>query len=114
MRAEQPLLTEFLPEIAEEVRQLLLIGERADLLPSLDAARFVSPCGCGDDICSSIYTASKPSGSWGPSHETAPLGPKEGMINLDVVGGKIVYIEIIDRPDIKTIVDSRIAGIVVA
>jgi hypothetical protein len=110
MVAQRPLLIEFLPEIAEEVRQLLKIIERTDLLPSLDAARFVSPCRCGDDFCSSIYTAIKPSGPWGPNHETVPLGADKGMINLDIVEGKIVYVEILDRPDIRSIVDSRLAG----
>lgn len=110
MEAERPLLTEFLPEIAEEVRQLRTISERTDLLPSLDTARFVSPCRCLDDFCSSIYTAIKPSGPWGPNHETVPLGANTGMINLDVVNGKIVYVEILNRPDIKSIVDNRLAG----
>ena len=35
------------------------------------------------------------------------LPADEGMINLDVVNGRIVYIEFLYRPDVKRIVDAE-------
>ncbi|MGW1776427.1 hypothetical protein [Streptomyces sp. NPDC002104] len=33
-----------------------------------------------------------------PGHRTVPLLPERGMLNVDAVDGRIVYVEILDRP----------------
>jgi hypothetical protein len=108
MEDKRTLLKELFPDLVEEIRDLLKAEDRTELISSLETARVVDKCRCKDDFCSSIYTAAKPTGSWGPDHETVPLEPKQGMINLDVVAGKIVYVEVIDRPDIHKLVNKRI------
>lgn len=48
-----------------------------------------------------MAAAPKPEGAWGKEHETIILEPQKGMINVDLVDGKIVYVEVLDRPDVK-------------
>ena len=108
MEAKKISLKDLFSELVEDIRVLLESAARTDLIPSLEKAGIVDKCRCKDDFCSSIYTAEKPTGSWEPDHETVSQKPKNGMINLDVVSDRIVYIEVIDRPDIHKLVNERI------
>ncbi|HEY3375920.1 MAG TPA: hypothetical protein VGL77_00365 [Armatimonadota bacterium] len=102
------LLKELFPELVAEIRALLHAEGSDELISSLETATVADKCRCGDDFCSSIRTAPKPNGPYGPGHHTMVLGPERGMINLDIVNGRIVYIEVIDRPDIHEMVHNRI------
>jgi hypothetical protein len=60
--------------------------------------RIVERCGCGDDFCQSFYTAEKPVGAYGDGHRNVLLQPEHGMLILDVVHGRIMFVEVIDHP----------------
>ena len=108
METEKPLLTNILPRLADELRQLLTRQGYLDLTDHISSVRIHDKCRCGNDFCSSIYTALKPEGAWGGGYETIVLDPDEGMINVDIVDRTIVYVEVINRPDIKKAVDEAI------
>ncbi|WP_369145891.1 hypothetical protein [Streptomyces sp. R44] len=97
--AEPPLVREVYPElVAELVRLLEEEGER-DLSLIVRDVRLYGPCGCSDDFCQSISTADRRPGTpFGEGHRCVPLLADTGMLNLDVVHGRIVYVEILDRP----------------
>ncbi|MDQ8703945.1 hypothetical protein RCO28_15790 [Streptomyces sp. LHD-70] len=51
------------------------------------------------ELGQSIRTSDHPAGQpFGAGHRCVPLLPEQGMLTLDVVHGRIVYVEIIDRP----------------
>lgn len=96
---DHPLVRDVFPDLIAELTALLEDeGERGLAVCAWDL-RLVDECGCGDDFCQSIRTADHPQGQpYGPGHRCLPLSPSEGMLVLDVVDGRIVYIEILDRP----------------
>lgn len=91
-----PLVSDVLPRLAQALdRELRDEGEvgLAEQVPSL---RILVPCSCNDEFCQSFYTEPhEPGTAYGPDHRTVPLAPDSVMVNLDVVGGRIVYVEII-------------------
>lgn len=96
---DHPLLRHVLPDlIAELIALLEAEGERELAVCAWDL-RFFGECGCNDDFCQSIRTADHPQGQpYGAGHRCVPLVPAKGMLNLDVVHGRIMYVEILDRP----------------
>lgn len=58
-------------------------------------------CGCGDSFCSSFYTGPKPNGPWGPGARNVVLQPRTGDVILDVVDGRIRFVEVLDRKDVR-------------
>ncbi|RDS62486.1 hypothetical protein DWC19_26615 [Streptomyces sp. M7] len=82
----------------------LLEGEgEGELALSARDLRLVEACGCGDGFCQSSRTAPhRPGEPYGPGHRCVPLVPARGMLCLDVVDGRIVYVEVLDRPALRT------------
>ncbi|MER5278074.1 hypothetical protein ABT025_20300 [Streptomyces sp. NPDC002809] len=99
MEQDHPLIRDVFPDLIVELTALLEDeGERELAICTWDL-RLVDECGCGDDFCQSIRTADHPPGQpYGPGHRCVPLLPVEGMLILDIVDGRIMYIEILDRP----------------
>ncbi|MFP3967271.1 hypothetical protein SMC26_33575 [Actinomadura fulvescens] len=102
MEAEHPLVRQVFPELVTELVALLEgEGERELALCAWDL-RLVAGCGCGDDFCQSFRTEVHPQGQpYGPGHRCVPLTPSNGMLNLDVVNGRIMFVEVIDRPPLR-------------
>ncbi|MGW1635805.1 hypothetical protein [Streptomyces lavendulae] len=102
MEQEAPLVREALPALtAELVRLLEEEGER-DLALCAHDLRLVAACGCGDDFCQSIRTGTHVPGTpYGPGVRSVHLLPERGMLNLDVLHGRIEYVEILDRPEYR-------------
>jgi len=96
-----PLLCEVLPELASEVEALLSREGEAKLALQVQELRIVDRCRCGDDFCATLYTAPRPKGAWGPGHYTLSLDPEIGFLNVDVVKGKIVELEVLFRDKIR-------------
>jgi hypothetical protein len=94
------LLTETLPELAQELQQLLE-AKKPELAVQVPTLRIVEGCGCGDGFCASFYTQPKPKGAYGPDHYTLLLEPTQGMLMLDVVDGVISFVEVLQRPDVR-------------
>ncbi|MFE5678188.1 hypothetical protein ACFQ7B_24205 [Streptomyces erythrochromogenes] len=102
MTQDAPLVRDVFPDLtAELVRLLEEEGER-DLAICAHDLRLVAECGCGDDFCQSLRTHDHPPGRpYGPGHRMVCLLPERGLLNLDVVDRRIVYVEIIDRPAMR-------------
>src|SRR4051794_9482109 len=97
MTEQAPLVVDVLPRLAQELlRELTAQGEH-DLAAQISELRVVAPCPCKDTFCQSFYTADHTPGHRyeGDDHRTIPLLPDGEMVNLDVVDGKIVHVEII-------------------
>jgi len=95
------LLQDALPDLADELATLLRHNDELDLVEQVPLLRLVDRCRCGDDFCSTLYTAPKPEGAYGPNHESIPLNPSSGHLILDLVDRKIVCIEILFREDLR-------------
>lgn len=95
------MLRDVHPELVAELVALLQREGEPRLAVSAHDIRLIAPCGCGDDFCQSIHTEDWPAGQpYGDGrHRCVALLPAGGgMLNLDVVDDRIVYLEILDRP----------------
>jgi hypothetical protein len=95
------LLSNVLPALAEELRQLLIEQDERELAVQLPTLRIVDRCRCGDDCCATFYVRPKPKGSYGLDHRNVLLTAKDGMLVLDVVGEEIAAVEVLYRNDIR-------------
>ena len=89
------------PSLAKEVTTLLSEQNEHELAAQVTDLTIVDRCRCGDDFCSSFYTLPKPEGHYGPGHRCMDLDAAEGMLVVDVVGGKIAHVEILNRVDVR-------------
>jgi hypothetical protein len=102
MEQEPPLVRDVFPELVDELVGLLEEEGERELALCVRDVRMVAECGCGDDFCQSIRTAHHPPGQpYGAGHRCVPLLPSSGDLILDVVNGRIVYIEILGRPPLR-------------
>lgn len=102
MEQHQPLVRDVYPDLIDELTTLLADEGEYELAVSAWVLRLVGECGCGDDFCQSIRTADHPQGQpFGPGHRNVMLSPSKGMLILDVVDNRIMYIEILFRPPIR-------------
>ena len=99
------LITDVLPELAQELRQLLTEQDEPDLAAQVSELRVVDRCRCGDDFCATFYVRPKPNGPYRPHHRNVALTPKEGMLILDVVGEKIACVEVLYRDDVRKTIE---------
>jgi hypothetical protein len=97
----QILLRDIAAEFARELQALFLEAGEADLAARVQQLNVTGRCRCGDNFCSTFYTAPPSSRSYGPDHHTIALAPQTGLVNVDVVGGKIVCVEALYRDDLK-------------
>ncbi|MGW2235441.1 hypothetical protein [Streptomyces sp. NPDC001759] len=98
MDQDHPLIRDVFPDLIAELTTLLEEEGERELAVCAWDLRLVDACGCADDFCQSIRTADHPRGQpYGPDHRCVPLSPSKGMLILDVVDGRIMYIEILDR-----------------
>ncbi len=95
------LLVDALPELAEELHELLVKDGRPELASQIPVLKIVDRCRCGDYFCASFYTQPKPNGSYGPGHDCLELAPAEGMLILDVVAGEIAHVEVLNRDGVR-------------
>jgi hypothetical protein len=90
------------PELVDELVTLLGAAGEHELAIRVRDVRLVSRCDCGDDFCRSIHTADHPEGQpYGEGHRCVPLLPATGMLNLDVVADRIMYVEVLGRPPLR-------------
>ncbi|WP_433890522.1 hypothetical protein [Streptomyces sp. CA-111067] len=99
MEHDRPLLRVVFPDLIAELTALLEAEGEGELAVSARELRLLGECDCGDDFCQSILTADHPRGEpFGEGHRCVALLPSEGMLNVDVVHGRIMYVEIIGQP----------------
>lgn len=100
--ADHPLVREVFPDLVRELVELLEREGEHELAVGARSLRLVAECGCGDEFCRSFRTAPRPDGRpFGPGHRCVPLSPAEGMLVLDVVDERIVYVEVLDRGPLR-------------
>lgn len=99
MEQGHPLVREVFPELVAELITLLGDEGERELAICARDLRLVEECGCGDDFCQSLRTSPHPQGQpYGAGHRCVPLSPAQGLLCLDVVDDRIVYVEVVDRP----------------
>ncbi|MFD4585832.1 hypothetical protein ACIOWI_24590 [Streptomyces sp. NPDC087659] len=102
MEQEHPLVRDAFPDLVTELTSLLEEEGEGDLAICARDLRLVAMCDCGDDFCQSIHTAVHPKGEpYGEGHRCVPLLPAEGMLVLDVVHGRIMYVEVLNRAPMR-------------
>ncbi|MEV6527209.1 hypothetical protein AB0M43_35285 [Longispora sp. NPDC051575] len=101
MASDLPLVRVVFPDLAAELASLLVEEGEFDLATAIAGLRLVADCGCGDDFCQSFYTADRPDGAYGPGHRCVPLLPAKGMLILDVVDDRIMYVEVLARAPMR-------------
>jgi hypothetical protein len=94
-------LVDLLPAFAAELEHALRADGEHQLADQVASLVIESPCGCGDDFCSSFYTGARPDGSWSPSLRTVTPAVATGMVILDVVDDVIRYVEVLHCNDVK-------------
>ncbi|MFI5533015.1 hypothetical protein ACIA8O_31205 [Kitasatospora sp. NPDC051853] len=93
------------PELVSELTALLEEEGEGELAVRARDLRLVAECGCGDDFCQSFKAEPYPAGRpFGPGHRCVSLRSSNGDLVLDVVDGRIMYVEVIDR---EPLVDLR-------
>ena len=97
----RPKMAEVFPVLSQEIADLLIRDEHEELAGQIPNLAIEQCCTCGDEFCTSFYTVPPPKGSWGPGHRNIVLGAEEGMLVLDVVDDAIVYVEVLDRPEVR-------------
>jgi len=98
---EGPLIRDLFPDLITELITCLREEGEEDLGVSAWDIRFYGECGCGDDFCQSFYTAERPTGAYGPGHRCVPLLPEKGDLILDVVDGRIMFVEVLHRDELR-------------
>lgn len=83
------------PAFAEELGALLLAAGEPQLAAQMRSAEVVDRCRCGDHFCASFYTAPPPGGAYGPGLKNVQLDPRDGMVILDVVDGRLMQVEVL-------------------
>jgi hypothetical protein len=100
-------VTDVLPRFSVELIEALVDQGGAHLAKQVPGLQVVARCDCGDDFCSSFYVAPRPDGSWGPGHRNVVVEDAKGMVVLDVVDDVITYVEVLDRPDVASLLRTR-------
>jgi hypothetical protein len=86
------------PVFAAELSAALDADANRELASQVDGLLVVSLCGCSDDFCQSFATAPRSERPYGPGHINVVLSPPwPGELILDVVQGKIVFVEVLFR-----------------
>ena len=94
---EKPRLEDIWPGVAADLRTGLLALDKGDLASQIDDLRIEATCGCGARFCQSIHTVPLSDDPYPEPSYTIEVG----SIEIDVAGGNICYIEIMDREDLE-------------
>jgi hypothetical protein len=102
---DAPLLIDAIPELAEELKILLVKSEFSNIASQVAGLHIVDRCQCGEKSCATFYTAAAPEGEWGSGHENIMLDAGEGFLILDLLDRNIICVEVLDRREIKQKLD---------
>jgi len=94
-----------MPEFAQELQRLIAAADRPELVGQVVDLPIVDRCRCGQDNCATFHTAPRPEGAYPPGHDCVMLDPDTGLVILDLVENQIVCVEVLDRPDVKELLD---------
>ena len=105
MTPSQTKVRDLIPEFSRELQTLVTKAGRPDLGEQIPDLPIVARCRCGESNCAHFYTAPPPAGAYPPGHTCLPLASAAGLLTLDLIGDRIVAVEILDRPDLKLTLD---------
>ena len=111
-RAEAPQLAlpvplvNVLPDFAAELAEALRCEDGSELADQVGGLSITAMCGCGDDFCASFYTGPRPDGPWAAQHRNVTPETATGMVILDVVDGRIRFVEVLHREDMKSVISA--------
>ncbi len=94
-------LREALPEFAQELEGVLLASKEPELATQIPELQIARRCDCEDDFCATFYSNFEPSDRPYKDAHCLELNPKEGMIILDVVSGRLTCVEVLFRDDVR-------------
>jgi hypothetical protein len=94
-------IDQILPEFALELKILLLASKEPQLAAQLPDLVIVRRCSCEDDFCATFYTQYEPDKRPYRDAHSLELEPKEGMVILDVVCGRVAKVEVLYRDDVR-------------
>ena len=101
LRMSQPLMSDILPDLVEEIAYLLKQTMAAPLEEQVRRLRIVAICDCGDESCASFATAAEVK-----VHRTVELDPIEGHLIIDLNSSdEICFVEVLERPDVKYLLE---------
>ena len=94
--SERPLVVAVLPALARLVEERLRAQEEDVLADAIGTLRITGACACENDFCGSFYTAGRPFVRWWRRGRQLLLeGDPPAEVILDVVGGEIVFVEVL-------------------
>ena len=96
------LLATSAPAFAAELEEWLREIERPDLAEQVPSLQIREVCKCEVEGCASFYTAA-PMRRWFRRGKQVPVGE----LVVDTIDGEIVYVEVLNRPDLKAILAPR-------
>lgn len=96
------LLATSAPAFAAELEEWLREIERPDLAEQVQSLQIREVCKCEVEGCASFYTAA-PMRRWFRRGKQVPVGE----LVVDTIDGEIVYVEVLNRPDLKAILAPR-------
>jgi hypothetical protein len=97
-----PLLAATTPGFAAELQEGLRAIDRPDLAAQVPELRIRDVCRCEVQGCASFYTA-MPMRRWFRRGKQVPVGD----LVVDTIDGDIVYVEVLNRPDLKALLTPR-------
>jgi hypothetical protein len=97
-----PLLVSVFPLLGGRLEALLAERGEDRLAAQVPHLRVHAVCACGLEVCGSFHTSSRPMRRWWRrGRQVAFLTEFPGEVVLDVVGGKIVYVEVTGWDDAR-------------
>ena len=94
---DAPLVCDVLPGLAAELERSLAEQGRPDLAEQIAGLRIRAVCPCEVEGCGSFSTA-LPMKRWFRRGKLVPVGD----LVLNTIDGEIVYVEVLDRPEVTT------------
>jgi hypothetical protein len=96
------LLADTASAFAAELEEGLRAIDRPDLAEQVPRLRVSEVCKCEVEGCASFYTA-MPMRRWFRRGKQVPVGD----LVVDTIDGEIVYVEVLDRPELKALLVPR-------
>jgi hypothetical protein len=96
-------VADILPQLAAELAAGLRGAGEDALAGQVASLRLVARSGCGDAFCASFHTAPPPRGAYGEGHRNVEVPVPKGVVILDVVQDRVVFVEVLDRGDVRAL-----------
>jgi hypothetical protein len=101
---EAPFLDDVDPGLGEELQRLLGAGADSQLAEGVFDLKLVEPCWCSDPSCASFYAVGRFDLAWVWRRRARTLTVRvEPLLGVDVVGGRIIAVEVSGRPGLRAV-----------